>query len=184
LEVRRIQSGAFRERLEDVVLLYFRAPHRFLVIDGTVTSARLNTTTPHIGAPVFHSRAVLHLELSKANSMRTSALPFCLARLGSKRPMTTTLPLSRLGGGWRLLRLSWLIDISFWWQFVASVAWVSQTLVYCVVKVMSACNISFVDLLMFPFDFWGGRAAIIHATFLAYLHDTWGSFLHFTGKRY
>jgi hypothetical protein len=31
-----------------------------------------------------------------------------------------------------------------------------RTLVHCVVTCMSACNISFVDILLFPFDgFWG-----------------------------
>jgi hypothetical protein len=40
LEVRRIRSGASRNRLGDVVWLDFKAPHRHLVVDVTVTSAR------------------------------------------------------------------------------------------------------------------------------------------------
>jgi hypothetical protein len=39
----------------------------------------------------------------------------------------------------------------FWWQFVASMAWVQPTIVYCVLRVMSACSILFVDLLMLHF---------------------------------
>jgi hypothetical protein len=39
---------------------------------------------------------------------------------------------------------------------VASPAWVQRTLVYCVLAIISTCNISFVDQFMFPFDdFWG-----------------------------
>jgi hypothetical protein len=49
LEVRRIRSGASRDRHEDVVWLAFMAQHRHLV-DGTVTSARTTTHVPHIGA--------------------------------------------------------------------------------------------------------------------------------------
>jgi hypothetical protein len=50
LKVRRIRSGASRDRPRDVVWLDFRAPHRHLVVDVTVTSARTNTNVPHIGA--------------------------------------------------------------------------------------------------------------------------------------
>jgi hypothetical protein len=49
LEVRRIRSGASRDRPRDVVWLDFKAPHRHLV-DATVTSTRTNTSIPHIGA--------------------------------------------------------------------------------------------------------------------------------------
>jgi hypothetical protein len=50
LEVRRIRSGASRDRPGDVVWLDFMAPHRHLVVDVTVTSARTNTNVPHVGA--------------------------------------------------------------------------------------------------------------------------------------
>jgi hypothetical protein len=50
LEVRRIRSRAFRYRHGNVVWLDFRAPHRHLVVDVTVTSARTNTNVPHIVA--------------------------------------------------------------------------------------------------------------------------------------
>jgi hypothetical protein len=46
LEVRRIRSGASRYRLGDVAWLDFMAPHRHLVVDVTITSARTNTRTP------------------------------------------------------------------------------------------------------------------------------------------
>jgi hypothetical protein len=50
------------------------------------------------------------------------------------------------------LLIAWL----FWWLFVASPAWVLLTLAPCALTVMSVCNISFVDLLMFLFGvFWG-----------------------------
>jgi hypothetical protein len=50
LEARRIRSGASRDWRGDVVLLDFRAPHRHLVVDVTVTSPRTNTNVLHIGA--------------------------------------------------------------------------------------------------------------------------------------
>jgi len=49
LEVRRIRSGASRHRPRDVVWLDFMAPHRHLVVDVTVTSARTSTNVPQIG---------------------------------------------------------------------------------------------------------------------------------------
>jgi hypothetical protein len=52
LEVRRVQSGASRDRPGDVVWLDFMAPHRHLVVDVTVTSARTNTGVPRIGAHI------------------------------------------------------------------------------------------------------------------------------------
>jgi hypothetical protein len=53
-------------------------------------------------------------------------------------------------------RLSYLKAWLFWWQFVASLAWVVLTLVLCVLTDMSVCNISSVELLMFLFGvFWG-----------------------------
>jgi hypothetical protein len=51
LEVRRIRSGASRDRPGDAVWLNFMDLHRHLVIVYvTVTSARTNTNAPHIGA--------------------------------------------------------------------------------------------------------------------------------------
>jgi hypothetical protein len=49
-EVRRIRSGAPRDRPGDVVWLDFMAPYRHLVVDVTATSARTNTNVPRIGA--------------------------------------------------------------------------------------------------------------------------------------
>jgi hypothetical protein len=108
LEARCIRSGASRNRHGDVVWLDFMAPHRHLVVDLTITSARTNTHVLRMGArlPLTHSRAVLHWELSMANSMRTSALLLCLARLRFILPMATIPSLLRMGAGWRLWRLS------------------------------------------------------------------------------
>jgi hypothetical protein len=50
LEVRRILSGASRDRHGDVVWLDFVAPHRHLFVDVTVTNACTNTNVPRIGA--------------------------------------------------------------------------------------------------------------------------------------
>jgi hypothetical protein len=50
LEVRRIRSGASQDRHGDVVWLDFMVPHRHLVIDVTVTSARMNINVPRIDA--------------------------------------------------------------------------------------------------------------------------------------
>jgi hypothetical protein len=72
--------------------------------------------------------------------------------------------LLRMRAGWRLWRVIWFIAWLFWWQFVSFLAWVMQTLYHSGVTIMSASNIPFVDLLMFPFDVLGGCAARIHAT--------------------
>jgi hypothetical protein len=50
LEVRRIRSGASRDRPLDVVWLDCMVPHRHLVVDVTVTSARMNSNVSRIGA--------------------------------------------------------------------------------------------------------------------------------------
>jgi hypothetical protein len=56
----------------------------------------------------------------------------------------------------RLPIMSWLIAWLFWWQFVASLAWVLLILAPCAFTVMSVCNISFVVLALFSFGgFWG-----------------------------
>jgi hypothetical protein len=74
--VRRIRSGASRNRLGDVVWFDFKTPHRNLVVDVTVTSARTNTNVPRIGArlPLPGSLA-LGAEHGKLDAdLRTSAL--------------------------------------------------------------------------------------------------------------
>jgi hypothetical protein len=50
LEVRRIRSGASRDRHGDVARLDFTAPHRNLVAYVAVISACTNTNVPRIGA--------------------------------------------------------------------------------------------------------------------------------------
>jgi hypothetical protein len=60
-----------------------------------------------------------------------------------------------MGAGWRLWRLSWLIDWPFWWQSVDSLAWVVLTLFLCALTIMFVCNISFVELLMFLLGVFG-----------------------------
>jgi hypothetical protein len=61
-----------------------------------------------------------------------------------------------MGAGWRLSHLSWFIALLYWWQFVASMAWVMRTLVQPILTFMSVCTISFVDMLLFTFDSFGG----------------------------
>jgi hypothetical protein len=46
-----------------------------------------------------------------------------------------------------------------------------RTLVHCILTVMSACKISFVNLLMFPFDSFGGCAARILA--MSFYFSSW-----------
>jgi hypothetical protein len=48
LEFRRIRSGTSRDHPRDVVWLDFMAPHRHIVVDVTVTSARTNTNVPRV----------------------------------------------------------------------------------------------------------------------------------------
>jgi hypothetical protein len=76
LEVRRIRSGAFRDRHGDVVWLDITAPHRHLVVDVTVTSARTNTNVPHISAPLPLSGSLAWgAQQAKLDAdLRTSAL--------------------------------------------------------------------------------------------------------------
>jgi hypothetical protein len=50
LKVRRIRSGASRDRHGDVVRLDFRASDRHFIVYVTVTSARTNTNAHEIGA--------------------------------------------------------------------------------------------------------------------------------------
>jgi hypothetical protein len=76
LEVRCIRSGASRVRQGDVVWLYFMAPHRHLVVDMTVTSARTNTNVPRICARLpFPGSLALGAQHGKLDAdLRTSAL--------------------------------------------------------------------------------------------------------------
>jgi hypothetical protein len=65
-----------RGKCGDVVWLDFRAPHRHLVVEVMVTSARTNTNTPHIDArlplPGSHALGAQHGKLDA--DLRTSAL--------------------------------------------------------------------------------------------------------------
>jgi hypothetical protein len=75
LDVRRIKSGASRDRHGDVVWLDTMAPHHHLV-DVTVSSARTNTNIPHIGArlPLPGSLALGDEHGKLDADLRTSAL--------------------------------------------------------------------------------------------------------------
>ena len=101
LEVRRIRSGASRDRHGDVVWLDFMAPHRHLVVDVTVTSARTNTNVPRIGARL-PLRGILALGAQQGKldaDLRTSAL------LGtpSVQSVHDYYPsLWRMGANWRM----------------------------------------------------------------------------------
>jgi hypothetical protein len=88
--------------------------------------------------------------------------------------------------GWRLWRQIWLlwailvavIAGLFWWQFVASLAWVLLTLVHCVRTIMSDCKKSFVDILMFLFGvFWGDVRREFMRRLSAALHGSLGSYV-------
>jgi hypothetical protein len=76
LKIRRIRSGASRDRLEDVVWLDFMAPHSHLDVDVTVTSARTNTNVPRIGAclPLPGSLAFGAQHCKHDTDLRTYAL--------------------------------------------------------------------------------------------------------------
>jgi hypothetical protein len=52
LKVLRIRWGASRDRRGDVVWLDFATPHKYLVVDVAVTSARTNSSVPVVGAPL------------------------------------------------------------------------------------------------------------------------------------
>jgi hypothetical protein len=76
LEVRRIQSGASRDRHGDMVWLDFMAPHRDIVIYVTSASARTNTNGPRIGGRLqFPGSVALEAQQGKLDvDLRTSAL--------------------------------------------------------------------------------------------------------------
>jgi uncharacterized membrane protein YqaE (UPF0057 family) len=75
----------------------------------TITCDGYKCSHEHQCPSYRRSLAALHWELNMANLMRTSALLLCMARLRFCRSMTTIPSLWRMGAGWRLWRLSWLI---------------------------------------------------------------------------
>jgi hypothetical protein len=89
LEVRSIRSGASQYRPR--VWLEFMAPHRYLVVDVTVTSARTNTNVPRICArlplPCSLALGAQHGELDA--DLRTSALLSMPCSIG---PCMPTIP--------------------------------------------------------------------------------------------
>jgi hypothetical protein len=76
LEVRRIRSGASRDRPWDVVWLDFMAPPRHLVVYVTVTTARTDTNVPRIGVDLpFPGSLALGAKHGKLDAdLRTSAV--------------------------------------------------------------------------------------------------------------
>jgi hypothetical protein len=86
------------------------APHRHLVVDVTVTSARTNTNVPRIGARLpLHGSLALGAQHGKLNAdLRT----YTVLGTPSVRYMTTIPSLLRMGAGWRRWRLSWLITLA------------------------------------------------------------------------
>jgi hypothetical protein len=114
--------------------------------------------------------------------MGTFAFPLYSARFHFNRSKTTIPSLWRMGAGWRLWRLSWLTA----WLFggssslPTSKAWVLRTLAHCARTTMSACNILFVDPVLFPFDgVWGMhvRREFLQIRLSAALCGTLGSYL-------
>jgi hypothetical protein len=101
LNVRRIRSGAARDRPREVVWLDFRAPHRNLVVDVTVPSARMITNIPQIGARVLLPGCLaLGAPQGKLDAdLRSSTY---LVRLRFILSMITILSLLRMGASWRL----------------------------------------------------------------------------------
>jgi hypothetical protein len=97
LEIRRIRSGASRDRHGDVVWLDFRAPYRHFVVAMTVTNARRNANVPHIYSarlPLLGSLALGAQHGKLDADLRTSV---CLAHLRCSRSMTTIPSLKRRG---------------------------------------------------------------------------------------
>jgi hypothetical protein len=139
------------------------APHRRLVVDVTVSSARTNTNVPRIGArlPLPGSLALGAQKGKLDADLRNSALlgtpsvetvhyyyPFALEDGGRLAPMAAEL----------IDRLTSLVAVR---RFHGMVVVDS---VLCALTVMSVCITSFVKLLMFLFGVLGGCAARIHAT--------------------
>jgi hypothetical protein len=134
------------------------APHRHLV-DVTVASARTNTNGPRIGArlPLPGSLALgaqhgkLDADLRPSASLGTPSVqsihdyyPFAMEDGGRLARMAAEL----------VDRLAILVTVR---RFLA---WVLLTLVLCALRVMSVCNISFVDLLLFLFGVFLGMCDV------------------------
>jgi hypothetical protein len=163
LDVRCIRSGASRDRHGDVVWLDFIAPHRHLVVDVTVTSARMNTNVPRIGAhlPIPGSLALGAQHGKLDADLRTSALlgmpsvqsvhgyyPFAMENGGRVAPMAAEL----------VYRLHMLVAAR---RFPCMGTADSRS---CALTIMSVCNISFVEQVLFLFGVLGGCAARVQAT--------------------
>jgi hypothetical protein len=131
-------------------------PHTFIFfVDVTVTSARTTTNAPQIGARLLlrgsHTLGAQHCKLYV--DLRTSTF------LGtpSVQSVHDYYPFALEDGDRLAPMVVELIDrLVIWWQFFASLAWVQRTLVHCCLIVVSACDIFFVYLLLFPFDSFGG----------------------------
>jgi hypothetical protein len=139
LEVRRIRYGASRDRPRDVAWLDCAAPHEHLVVDGTVTSARTNSSIPVVWAllPLSRSLATGSQQAMVDVDRRTLHPPW--ARLPLNMCMTIiTLLLLRTGVTWLLRRLILMIAWPFCWQIDVSQAWVQWTLAFYGLKVMPA----------------------------------------------
>jgi hypothetical protein len=106
LEVRRIRSGAYRDRHGDVVWFDFMAPHRHLVVDVIVKSGRTNTNVPRLHARLpLPGSSALGAQHGKLDAdLRTSPLlgtpsiqsvhdyyPFAMEDGGMLAPMTAEL---------------------------------------------------------------------------------------------
>jgi hypothetical protein len=100
-------------------------PHRHLVVDDvTVTSARTNTNVPHVVArPPLPGILALRVEHDKLDAdLRTSALRGTPSVQSVHDYYPFALEDGAMGPGWRLWRMSWLIALLCWWQFIASMA--------------------------------------------------------------
>jgi hypothetical protein len=159
LEVRRIRSGASRDRPGDVVCLDFMAPCCHLVDDVTVKSARTNTNVPRICVRLLlHGSLALGAHHGNLDAdLRRSALlgtpsvqsahyyyPFAIADGGRLAPMAAEL----------VDRLTILVEVR---RFLA---WVLLTLAPCAMTIMSVCSISYVELLTFLFGLLGGMCNV------------------------
>jgi hypothetical protein len=115
LEVRRIRSGGSRDQPEDLLWLDFMGGLYTVILLFMCRSQALARTLVSLRyALASHSWAVLHWELSRANSVRTFVLSLYLARLRFNRPVTMVPSLFRMEAGWRIWRFRWLIAWQFW----------------------------------------------------------------------
>jgi hypothetical protein len=88
-----------------------------------------------------------------------------------------------MGAGWHLWRLKWFIALQFWWMFVASMALVQRGSRSLQSDNYVLCNMSFVDLLMFPFDdFWGMCRENSYNAFLLLFAVLWVFFFAMLGS--